>query len=145
MKTPELKQNIVKGKCAAKYCTNKAERTKFCNTCRSRKSRLSDPVRYAFWNLRNRAKQRNIAFTITLEQFRAFCVKTKFIAGKGRSADSFTIDRIYNNVGYHIDNIQVLTKKQNIKKYYLCYDWEHKIATVMKPTEFEDDNTENPF
>jgi hypothetical protein len=143
VKNPVLKQNRKKGECAAKFCRNEAAGV-LCNTCRSRKSRLSDPVRYAWWNLRNRAKQRSIAFTITLEQFRAFCVKTQFIAGKGRSADSYTIDRIYNNVGYHIDNIQVLTKSQNVKKYYLSYDWEHKIATVMKPIDFIDNN-ENPF
>jgi hypothetical protein len=139
------KKKTVKGKCATAYCRNKTTSSKFCSTCRSQKCRASDPVRYAFNNLRNRAGQRGLAFTITLDQFREFCIKTRFIAGKGRSADSYTIDRIYNGVGYHIDNIQVLRKGDNVRKYYLSYDWERKIATVMKPVEFENDNTENPF
>lgn len=132
-----------KGKCQTKYCRREAK-GKFCSTCRSRKCRERDPYRYAFNNIRNRAKQRGLAFTITFEEFKRFCIRTKYIAGKGRAAESFTIDRIYNNVGYHIDNIQVLTKSQNIRKLHLSYDWEHKIATVMKPVEIEDD-TENPF
>lgn len=127
-----------KGKCQTKYCRNKTKYVGYCSTCRSKKCRDKDPVRYAFNNIRNRAKQRGLAFTITLEQFRQFCIKTRFIAGKGRSSESYTIDRIYNGVGYHIDNIQVLRKCDNVRKYYLSYDWEHKIATVMKPIEFID-------
>jgi hypothetical protein len=133
-----------KGKCKTPYCRNKAKNG-LCSTCRSRKCRAADPVRYAFNNIRNRAKQRGLAFTITLDQFRKFCIKTRFMAGKGRSADSYTIDRIYNGVGYHIDNIQVLRKGDNVRKYYLSYDWERKIASVMKPVEFENTEEENPF
>jgi hypothetical protein len=121
----------MKRKCQTKYCRNKTH-GKYCSTCRSKKCRATDPVRYAFNNLRNRAKQRGLAFTITIEQFRQFCIKTKFIAGKGRSAESYTIDRIYNGVGYHIDNIQVMKKGDNVRKYYLTYDWERKIASIMK-------------
>ncbi len=118
-------------KCATKYCRNKTDRT-HCSTCRSRKSRESDKVRYAFNTLKSNARRRGYVFTITLEQFRKFCTKTKFIAGKGRSSDSYTIDRIYNSVGYHIDNIQVMKKGSNTRKYFLTYDWERKIASVMK-------------
>jgi ribosomal protein L19 len=133
-----------KGKCQTPYCRNEAK-GKHCVTCRVRKHRAADPVKYAYNNIKNRAKQRGLAFTITLEDFRRFCIKTKFIAGKGRSAESYTIDRIYNNVGYHIDNIQVLKKGDNVRKYYLSYDWERKIATVMKPVDFENTNEENYF
>lgn len=131
-----------KAKCQTKYCRNRTF-DKHCSTCRSKKCRANNPYRYAFNNIRNRAKQRGLAFTITFEQFKTFCIKTKYIAGKGRSADSYTIDRIYNNIGYHIDNIQVLVKRDNTRKYYLSYDWERKIATIFKPQEVEE--TENYF
>jgi hypothetical protein len=114
MKPLQLKKHITPGVCAVAYCRNKCK-SKMCSTCRSRKSRLADPVRYAFNNLRNRAKQRSLIFTITLEQFREWCSKVQYIGFKGRSSSSYTIDRRYNDLGYHIDNIQVLTKQQNNK------------------------------
>ena len=121
---PEFKKHIVKGRCSTKYCNNKAV-GKLCSTCRSRKCRENDKVRYAFNNLRNHAKERDIVFTITLEQFRQWCSKVKYIGFAGRSAESYTIDRIHNDLGYHIDNIKVLTKKDNVKKYFY-YDYREK-------------------
>lgn len=137
----KIMKQPVKGKCATAFCNRKPQ-GKFCSSCRCRLSRIKDPVRYAYNNLKNRAKQRNVVFTITLEQFREFCVKTKYIAGKGKSADSYTIDRIHEDIGYHADNIQVLVKRDNIKKYFLNYDWRTKQAMVWKPvdaTPSEDD------
>lgn len=141
---------IVKGKnegvCSAAFCTNKTQYT-LCSTCRARKSRLADPVRYAYNNLKNRAKQRKIVFTITLDQFREFCIKTKYMAGKGKTAYSYTIDRKHEDIGYHADNLQVLISKDNIKKYYLNYDWRTKEAIVWKPLEAvrsEDDFFNSP-
>jgi hypothetical protein len=120
-----------KKKCATKFCRRLTE-AKHCSTCRSRKARQADQIKYAFITLRNNAKRRGIPFTLTLEDFKTFCVKTKYIAGKGRSSMSYTIDRIYNNIGYHVDNIQVLTKGDNVRKMHLNYDWEHKVATIYK-------------
>ena len=96
-----LKQNIQPGVCAAKFCRNKTPFT-LCSTCRSKKAREKDPVKYAFNALKNNAKRRNIPFTITLEQFREWCVKVQYIGFKGRSANSYTIDRRYNDIGYLI-------------------------------------------
>src|SRR5690242_8318139 len=128
MKDLRLKKNTKAGRCSVAYCNNKAT-GKMCSTCRSRKARMSDPVRYSFNNLRNRAKQRGLVFTITLEQFRDWCHKVKYIGFKGRSSESFTIDRIHNDLGYHIDNIQVMTKGANVKKYF-SYDYRSKTAVV---------------
>ncbi len=130
MKNIEYKTHVVRGICSAKYCKNKCK-SKLCGTCRSRKARLADPVRYAFNNLRNRAKQRGVIFTITLAQFRDWCTKVTYIGFAGRSSESFTIDRKHNDVGYHIDNIQVLTKRDNIKKYFF-YDYRSKTAVVAE-------------
>lgn len=91
-------------------------------------------------HLRNRALQRDIIFTITLEQFRQWCVKVDYIGFAGRSSESYTIDRKHNDIGYHIDNIQVLTKAQNITKYF-SYDYRTKTAVVgtLKTADSEPD------
>jgi hypothetical protein len=135
------KKNVVPGRCAVAYCTNRTDRSHLCSTCRSRKARLSDPVRYAFNNLRNRARQRRIVFTITLEQFRQWCHKVQYIGFKGRSAESYTIDRKHNDIGYHIDNIQVMTKSENVKKYF-SYDFRSRTAVM---TTMPVEEGENPF
>lgn len=96
-----------------------------CSTCRSRKCRQTDPVKYAFNNLVNHAKERGIICTITLDQFRVWCRKVKYIGFTGRSADSYTIDRRHCDIGYHIDNIQVMTNIKNVKKFF-TYDWRTK-------------------
>lgn len=129
MKPLEYKTNIKPGVCAAKFCNNKTNR-KLCGTCRARKSRLEDPVRYAYNNLKNRASQRGVLFTITLDQFREWCTKVTYIGFAGRTSESYTIDRKYNDIGYHLDNIQVMTKKDNIKKYF-TYDYRSKTAKVV--------------
>jgi len=134
-----LKQNIQPGVCAAKFCRNKTPFT-LCSTCRSKKAREKDPVKYAFNALKNNAKRRNIPFTITLEQFREWCVKVQYIGFKGRSANSYTIDRRYNDIGYHIDNIQVMTKSDNIKKYFF-YDYRNRQAAYMEIKEEQTEET----
>lgn len=124
-----------KGKCATAYCKNKPD-GRYCSTCRSRNARKSDPVRYAYNNLRNNAKRRGIVFTITLSDFRKFCHKVKYIGHSGRSAESYTIDRRHNDVGYHIDNIAVITRSENVKKYFY-YDWRTKTAAYAVETRSE--------
>jgi hypothetical protein len=130
MKHLTFKKYPKPGRCHVAHCTNKTTgTTKLCSTCRSRKCRKADPVRYAYNNLRNHAEARGILFTITLDQFREFCRKVNYIGFKGRSAESYTIDRRHEDIGYHIDNIQVLSNSNNVKKYF-SYDWRNKTAVV---------------
>lgn len=91
-------------------------------------SRKRDPVRYAYQNLKDNTKHRGIHFDLTIEQFREFCIEYDYIAGKGRSATSYTIDRIDVTQGYTVDNIQRLTKSENSRKRWLEYDWRTKQA-----------------
>lgn len=114
----------MKKKCSTAYCRNKTI-SKHCSTCRSRVCRANDPVRSAFNNLKNNAKKRDILFTITIIQFREWCCKVTYIGFAGRNAESFTIDRKHNDCGYHIDNIKVMTKSANVKKYF-SYDYRTK-------------------
>lgn len=117
MQPLQYKKYITPGFCSVRKCHNRCA-GKLCSTHRSTKSRLADPVRYAFNNLRNRAKQRNKLFTITLDQFREWCYKYEYIDYKGIKSESYTVDRIYEDLGYHADNIQPKQKGDNIRKYF---------------------------
>jgi hypothetical protein len=72
-----------------------------------------DPIKYVWHNLKDRAKQRPKDFTIPLHVFRLWCEENNFVPGRGDS-----VDRIHNQDGYHIWNIQKMTLKDNIKKYH---------------------------
>lgn len=134
-------------KCTTKYCKNKARKgRKICNTCKSRKHRQANPVRASYNALKANAKRRGKVFTLTFEYFAQFCRETEYIAGKGRTASSYTIDRKINELGYTNDNIQVLTLEENARKgkgrKHLVYDWEHEAAYVYErfPKEKRDDD-----
>lgn len=148
MRKPKENKNKVNGRCSAYGCYRVPEGNRtLCNTCRSRKIRTEDPERYAYNNLRSSARKRGIPFTLTLEQFRKFCVQTEYMNGKGLGKKSYTVDRIREGEGYHIDNIQCLTRSQNTKKYWVHYDWQTRTARVSDVTnrvEAEDDG-DNPF
>jgi hypothetical protein len=112
-----------KGICKNKWCRHECTTT-LCNTCRSRKSRLADPVRYSYNNHKKRAaaaKPIPIPFDLTLEEYREFCVETLYIQSKSRQADGYTVDRINDDPakgywGYRRDNIQRLTNRENVLK-----------------------------
>lgn len=107
------------GQCHVIGCKHgTTKKTKLCDACRSKKSRLADPVRYAFQNLKNRAGQRGKEFTITLDEFRAWCIRENFTPGTGRASDSWSIDRDKNELGYTIDNIKKMRKGANTSKYF---------------------------
>jgi len=88
-------------------------------------------MRSAYNNLKQNAKRRGKDFQITFDDFEVFCVKSNYIAGKGRGAESFHVDRINEDLGYTIDNLQVLTNSENVRKY-LKYSHDEK----GKPTLF---------
>lgn len=56
-------------------------------------------------------------FKLTFEEFKKFAIETNYIQGKGKNKTSYHIDRIDETKGYTIDNIQVLTNSENVKKY----------------------------
>lgn len=83
-----------------------------------RKTRLRDPVYVRYNAFKKNALKRCKEFTITLEQFRAFCENTGYILKPGKRGKNATVDRIRNWEGYNINNIQLLTNRQNVGKYY---------------------------
>lgn len=100
-------------------------------------------MKAAFADLRSNAKRRGKQFDLTFEQFKQFCYETDYITGRGRSKESFTIDRIDNDKGYTLDNIRILTKSQNSSKKdkkFLHYDWQNKTAFVTSQAHVEPDD-----
>lgn len=119
-----------------KRCKGKSA---LCSTCRSAKTRAADPVRASYIARKHNAKTRGKAFEITLEQFREWCVKVNYVGMKrGRGADCYTVDRIDESKGYTIDNIQLITNADNVKKY-VNYCYQSKTVTISGPAPQEKD------
>ena len=127
-------------KCKNKRCNRQAHtRHKLCAPCRYKKQKLETPVKRAYFTLRCNALRRGKAFTLTLEDFTAFCNQCNYMAGKGITSTSLTVDRIDEERGYSADNIQCLTNAQNRKKFaaYMRakkYERSQALAT-NKPTD----------
>lgn len=100
--------------CATKSCRRKAAKhRRFCHTCRKRQWRGRRPIVYLFDNLRTHAHERGKPFELTIEQFTAFCIKTRYHELKGVDPQSATIDRIRPALGYVAGNLRVLAHVKN--------------------------------
>ena len=143
--TETQKSKKRKGNCVASGCRNKhAQNRNYCWTCVKRKYAKDNPIRYAYQSLRNNAKTRKKEFDLTFNEFKKFCSKTKILLGRGIQKDSLHIDRIDESKGYTIDNIQVLTNSENVKKIR-HYDWimKYGYTTIIKPDNL--DKSDVPF
>jgi hypothetical protein len=89
---------------------------KECQTCRVRKWRASNPFLASYNAIKSRALQRGITFELTKEEFKKFCDDTGYLDKKGKEADSMSIDRIKNGLGYVVGNIRILTLSENSKR-----------------------------
>jgi hypothetical protein len=104
-------------KCKSENCRRKAQKNRtVCRPCRTVIERERDPIKYAYQNKKRNAKRDGIPFTLTLEEFTEFAIRTGYLAGKGRFKHSYHIDRIREWEGYHKDNIQVLDNSTNVRK-----------------------------
>lgn len=102
----------------------KAPGRRECHSCRKRNYAKRNPLRYAYNNLKQNAKRRGKEFDLTFDQFRKWAIRTDYIVAKGRSSESYTIDRIDNTKGYTVDNIQILSNADNVRKRMtLQYDY----------------------
>ena len=106
-----------KGICKHHGCSKKARHNRTdCNVCHTRKTRLKNPVMYAFNMLKRSADKRLIPFNLTFEQFCEFNNKTGYVEKMGRDSDSLTVDRIDSSKGYEVGNIRALTYLDNVSK-----------------------------
>jgi len=71
------------------------------------------PWTYVLNMLRHSARKRKLPFSLTIAEFKAFCLKTGYLERRGNKPGDLTIDRIDWNDGYHIGNIRVLTHAEN--------------------------------
>ena len=106
--------------CCVYKCKNKPDKRKggLCHKHYRRKRNELDPVYIRYENFKHNALRRGKEFTITVEEFRNFCIKNNYIISKGRRGRRCTIDRLCNVHGYHIWNIGIKTLIANIKKYH---------------------------
>lgn len=105
--------------CCAYHCQNKPAKKKggLCHKHYHIHRRIIDPIYNRYADFKKNALARSKDFTITLQQFREWCAKEGYLE-KGRRGRAATIDRIRNEHGYHIWNIQIKTAIANIRKYH---------------------------
>lgn len=87
-----------------------------CNACRAAREKARDLIGWAFRKLKSNAKRRGIFFDLTREQFAAFCYETQILHGRGRTSQSYHVDRIIDERGYTAGNLQKLTNRENLAK-----------------------------
>lgn len=138
---PLFSQKKSLGICVVQNCSRKCNKSrKICTKHKNLKFRNDNPEAYWHDVLRSNAKRRKIDFQITLEEFKKFCSRTNYIKLKGRSPNSYTIDRKISTIGYTYDNIQILTLSQNVKKMWV----ETKIRLGRYPSKEELDALISP-
>jgi hypothetical protein len=136
-----------KHKCLTLHCRNKhAKGQNYCHTCTRKKWRAKNPEKYAYYTLKYNAKRRGKIFTLTFEEFKTFAASCNYMTGKGKTAQSLSIDCIIPEAGYTPENIQPLSLALNGRKAdkLLVYDWQTRTATVIKFSQIYND-IENPF
>lgn len=121
-------------KCKTRYCNNVAKSGGLCTKCITARYRKENPVKAAYYIMKENAKRRGKQFDLTLEQFEQFVIKTGYMKKKGIFSESYHIDRIDETKGYSIDNLQVLTNAQNVRKY-LKYAYDEHNRKMMFATE----------
>jgi len=108
---------LAKKKCATKWCRNRARAGRcYCHKCRTRAWRERHPQRKQYHILKWSAKLRKIPFLLTYEEFGLFCDLTGYLENVGNSGASWTVDRRDDTLGYFLDNLQILTNSQNVRK-----------------------------
>lgn len=88
----------------------------YCSRCKTALFKEAHPLKHAFNKLKQRAIARGHGFDLSYSQFADFAHKSGWATGRGKTADSLSIDRINDAGGYHVDNIRVLTLSQNSVK-----------------------------
>lgn len=91
-------------------------RGKLCNCHSMRLWRMEHPVEAHFAQIRDRARRREIPFTITLDDYREAIAGTEYTNRRGRRAWNLHIDRRDALKGYEPGNIRVMLAAANCAK-----------------------------
>lgn len=106
-------------KCKHPKCKNNAAPNRNeCNSCKHRTWKDKNRLVFMWYMLKKSAKKRGYDFDLPKEWFVNFAISTGLAVNSGRLAHCFTVDRIRNDVGYIVGNLQVLTKSQNSTKFH---------------------------
>ena len=102
-------------RCIVAHCRRSTHQaTDMCSMHKMRVWRAKNPERAAWQHLRSSAKKRGIAFTLTFEEFVAFCKATGYVESKG----GLHVDRVDCLRGYEAGNIRALPCYENLRKAY---------------------------
>lgn len=124
-------------KCAEKGChKNAVKHRTICYMHKCRRYAAKHPMRAAFLNLRGNAKRRGKVFDLTFDQFKSFAIEVDLLHKRGRTSKSYTVDRIDNEKGYTVGNLQMLTYGENSRKGMrkIAYDYETKFGYIVEIT-----------
>lgn len=108
-------------KCPTPWCRNdSAPGRKHCHKCRSRSYREKHPYRYYYNVLRLNASRRGIEFNLSFRRFKKLWTDhpKKWKEKLAQKTCRWEVDRIDINRGYADDNVQLLSKRENIRKYW---------------------------
>lgn len=87
-----------------------------CSKCRTRVYKEKYPLKRAFYTLKGRAKERGKVFTLTYEEFEKIARESGWSEGRGKEADSLSLDRIDDSKGYEVGNLRAITLSANTAK-----------------------------
>lgn len=112
-----FKKNPGPGMCPLKGCRRcQGAKKKYCDRHHQRLWRFLHPLKAAFADLRNSARQRGKEFGLSLEYFAEIAVLNGYLEGKGNTRYALHVDRIDNSLGYIPGNIQIITCAENVIK-----------------------------
>jgi hypothetical protein len=116
----QLRASFLRHYCNVQGCGNPRPSIKLgpraghvCSSCLIRRWRANYREKAAFANVRDRARRTGIHFNITFPAFLEWGKKHGYFDNFGRAATELQVDRINNNKGYVLSNIQVLTAREN--------------------------------
>lgn len=75
---------------------------------------------WGIWHYKkHNARKKGIGFNLLFLYFLNFCRRTNYSVLRGNGSADMTIDRIDNLKGYTDDNIQMLSNRDNVRKYFM--------------------------
>jgi hypothetical protein len=101
---------------------------------------MQNPVKAAYQSLKSSAKRRGISFSLTIEEWEAFVLPTRYMDDKGKQRYCLHVDRKEAHLGYEKGNLQILTCGENVAKgnreRYVqekIDQWSQHVATEEEP------------
>lgn len=109
---------VTERKCATPVCYGNApsRNGKYCSKCKARIAKALNPYRTTYRKLKSNAKRRGKKFSLTLEEWTTWCNQTGYLGLRGSKSGDMTVDCTKAWLGYRIDNITMMTKRENVQK-----------------------------